>query len=200
MPSSISCLKIPANKMIQRGGWLLLLLMLGLTAYDLGRSFLHSEERPALAFSHARGPLILLTNSSRRLDGIHQINDGMQLVGAIKLADLELPPEVQKRLLGYAPFESGRSFEFHIVGQRVQSFAAGWMPAAMRISLGIPLQLKRMTSADWDDLPGVGASLARRIGSFRQLNGEFGSLRELHRVKGIGQKQIDQWRQYFYEL
>ncbi len=183
--------------MVARGGWLLLLLMLGLTVYDLGRVSFLSEESPALRVSGRQGMQILLLDNAARLDGIHQINDASQLLDVINLAGISVPTYLQQELLGKAVIIDGKMLIFHIVDGAVVSVDLGWMPAAMRMSLGIPLHVNRMSGTDWDDLPGVGPSLALRIENDRHKNGDFGSLKELQRVKGVGLKRIAKWKPFF---
>ena len=40
-------------------------------------------------------------------------------------------------------------------------------------------------------LPGIGATLAERIVSYRENEGEFGSIEDLKKVKGISKKKIE---------
>ena len=53
---------------------------------------------------------------------------------------------------------------------------------------------------EFEDLPGVGESLARRIVSYREQEGEFGDYRELSQVRGVSTGLIDSWKQYFEPL
>jgi competence protein ComEA len=73
----------------------------------------------------------------------------------------------------------------------------GWLPASQRIAVGIKLHPDRMTQHDWESLPGIGVHLAERIEADRQKNGEFGSLENLKRVRGVGSKSIVTWRAFF---
>lgn len=57
-----------------------------------------------------------------------------------------------------------------------------------------PLDLNRATDKDFDALPGVGPTLAKRIMKYRQSVGRFHSLDELRAVKGIGKKKFEQIR------
>lgn len=183
--------------MIVRGGWLLLIVMLGLTALDLGRSSLRPEESPAFAVSPLQLTQILLIDSSGHLDGIHQINDAEGLIDVINLAGLRLSSDLRHKLLDRERFDGGESIVFRVDSGVIDAIEFGWMPAALRMTLAIPLCVNRMTLADWDDLPGVGPSLAQRIDRNRQLNGEFTSFIELKRVKGVGKQRIKKWNPFF---
>lgn len=71
------------------------------------------------------------------------------------------------------------------------------LSATHRLALGVPLEISRMTRADWEILPGVGPRLAARIDLYRQKNGDFSRLDELLRVRGVGKKRIASWRKFF---
>jgi len=73
----------------------------------------------------------------------------------------------------------------------------GWLPASQRMALQIPLHPDRMEQSDWQALPGLGPSLGKAIEQNRQENGDFGSVRTLLRVKGIGQKRLADFSVYF---
>ncbi len=182
--------------MAARGGWLLLLFMFCLTIYDLGRPSFHSEETPAFSVFDQRGIQIQLIDNAGLLDGIHQINDAGQLINVINLANLYVP-DYLRHDLQEAGVDDGKTFKLHVVDGVVSSVETGFMSAALRISLGIPLDINQMTESDWDDLPGIGTSLALRIENDRQENGDFGSVDGLKRVKGIGFKRINKWRDFF---
>ncbi|MFA5701170.1 MAG: helix-hairpin-helix domain-containing protein [Desulfuromonas sp.] len=72
-----------------------------------------------------------------------------------------------------------------------------WMRAGMRMTLGILLHPDRMNAADWEDIAGIGPVLARRIVSWRQKNGDFGSILRLQQVAGVGPKTITSLRPWF---
>ena len=128
---------------------------------------------------------------------MYQLNDGLSLFDVIKLTvfpanDFSLPADV--------PLGPAIDGAHYIVGkkqQKIEIVQRGWMSASQRIVLGIPLHPDRMSSSDWLALPGIGLKLADRIDRDRQKNGDFGSLAALNRVKGIGQKSIENWRIFF---
>lgn len=177
------------------GRWLVLILALCFVS-DLGRSVLWQQEQPAQRLS-APQKQILVRGLGPVSDGIHQNNDARKMLGAILLTNLSVAPSVQEILNDISWFEDGRLLLFRCEGERVVNLSLGWMPAAMRMTLGIPLQVARMTEADWQDLPGIGAATARLIEFERQINGEISSLAQLKHVNGIGEKRIEQWRPYF---
>jgi competence protein ComEA len=60
-----------------------------------------------------------------------------------------------------------------------------------------------INQADWPELcelPGIGATLARRIVEHRQSHGPFRSLDDLRRVRGIGPKTLERIRPYLAPL
>ena len=180
-----------------RGGWLLLVLILGLTVYDLGWISFSREKSPALSISPVKGAHVLLMNTETEIDGIHQFIDVQQLLGVIELAELELSPSLHAMLLNDDWVEDGKYLNFNKNARVLETVELGYMSAALRMSLGIPLQTNHMSAADWDDLPGIGASLALGIEKDRHKNGEYTSLDDLKRVKGVGIQRIEMWRKFF---
>jgi competence protein ComEA len=65
-----------------------------------------------------------------------------------------------------------------------------------KMILGIPLDPNSLTSAEWELLPRIGPTLARRIVQDRQENGDFRSIRDLDRVPGIGAATLRQLKGY----
>ncbi len=57
-------------------------------------------------------------------------------------------------------------------------------------SLEVLLDLNSATPADLETLPGVGTALAARIVTYRSKHGAFGSVDELGRVPGFGEKLV----------
>jgi competence protein ComEA len=66
-----------------------------------------------------------------------------------------------------------------------------------KMILGIPLNPNSLTVAEWEMLPRIGPSLAKRIVADRQYNGEFLSIIDLDRVPGIGAATVKQLEGYF---
>ena len=128
------------------------------------------------------------------VDGVYQINDGSTLCDVIKLTNYsfaDTSPSCDISLV------NGQRYFFKKKARRIELVEKGWMSAGRRMALAVPLHPDRMTLADWQSLPGIGEKLAVRIETDRQKNGEFGSLENLVRVKGIGQKGLDKWRNFF---
>jgi competence protein ComEA len=181
----------------RRGATLLVVLLLAFAVTVCGRGFLsRGEEPPAFFVEKSPGVHVLLGNGFP-CPGVHQFIDGMTPKGVMEMTDLVPAPALTARADMLLPLRPGEALTIALADGQVAELARYWMPAAQRISLGIPLHPDRMTIADWEDLPGIGPKLALAIDADRQQNGDFGVLERLQRVKGIGQKRVKEWEKYF---
>jgi competence protein ComEA len=71
------------------------------------------------------------------------------------------------------------------------------MTVEERMILGISLDPNRMTSHDWEKLPGIGPVTAKKIIIDRQNNGDFKSVYDLKRISGIGDTKVTNLEQFF---
>jgi competence protein ComEA len=134
------------------------------------------------------------------VSGVYQFNDGLTPRDVIKLTDPLLADNLAIDSDWLQPMRSGESFRFLVKkGQKITLLQRSWMSASHRMALTIPLHPDRMSRRDWKALPGIGDSLAERIENNRQKNGDFGCLEALTRVKGIGEKRINRWKEFFGE-
>jgi comEA protein len=53
------------------------------------------------------------------------------------------------------------------------------------------INLNRATLQELDSLPGIGEELGKRILAYRESKGNFSSIEELKKIKGIGQKTFE---------
>ena len=133
------------------------------------------------------------------VSGVYQFNDGLPLRDVIKLTAPLLVEKISKDPVWSHPLRDGESILFVKKGRQIEVLQHGWMPASHRLAMAIPLHPDRMSVHDWTALPGIGATLADRIESDRQKNGDYGGLNALMRVKGVGVKRIASWENFFGE-
>lgn len=77
-------------------------------------------------------------------------------------------------------------------GPDIQSSVGGVSQGAAQIAQLV--DLNRATAEDFEQLPGVGPVLARRVVAYRESRGGFHAIEELRGVKGIGQKKLERLR------
>ena len=124
-----------------------------------------------------------------------------------------LLPNVTSRYLGDSDIQSvlgpdgiEKLYDFNVAN--IESFARSERIRALgEVAIPVPLtsyhetwQPINVDTATWqefEDLPGVGEALARRIVADREKFGDFGDFRGLSRVKGISGKGVEQWAEYF---
>lgn len=58
--------------------------------------------------------------------------------------------------------------------------------------------LNKVTKEELMEIPGIGEVLAQRILDFRQLHGPFQSVEDLEKVNGIGEKRLEDLRNYLF--
>jgi competence protein ComEA len=71
------------------------------------------------------------------------------------------------------------------------------MAANKLLVFSIPLDLNRASVEDLCLIPGIGESLAREIVNYREKRKGFGSMDELKKVKGFGEKKWKEFREFF---
>ncbi len=181
----------------RRGTTLLVVLLLVFAVMVCGRGFLSREEEPPAFFVERPPGVCVLLGSGFPSPGVHQFIDGTTPTGVMEMTGLAPAPMLAARADLLFPLRTGEALKIAVADGQVAEVSRYWMPAAQRISLGIPLHPDRMGIADWEDLPGIGPKLALAIEADRQQNGDFGSLEALLRVKGIGPKRIREWKKLF---
>ncbi|MEZ4598664.1 MAG: helix-hairpin-helix domain-containing protein [Syntrophotaleaceae bacterium] len=180
-----------------RGINLLVGILLVVTGSHLGRSVFSAREDPP-AFLHAvEDQNWVALGSGFPRPGVHQFIDGQtpRSVIQMSLGGYSLPSTYDERL--DRPLDNGEELDLIVKDIEIVEILRKWMPASQRIVLMIPLHPRSMIGEDWMALPGIGPKLAERIEEYRQKNGDFSSLEDLEKVRGIGEKRISAWEEFF---
>jgi len=162
----------------------------------LSREVFHNGDLPVF-LPQEQGIMQIELTGGDLVAGMYQFYDGLTPADVIKLTMPEMSLILGPDTGWFQPLSNGEILRFNKKDQKIALLRREWMPASHRIAMGIPLHPDRMTQTDWLVLPGVGAGLAARIESDRQKNGEFGSLKALARVNGIGVKRLNHWKIFF---
>ncbi len=78
----------------------------------------------------------------------------------------------------------------------LSSSAAALSPSPERSASTLLVDINRASQAELETLPGIGPALAERIIDFREQNGAFLSPEDLTKVKGIGDKTLEELLPY----
>ncbi|MEE8423833.1 MAG: ComEA family DNA-binding protein [Thermodesulfobacteriota bacterium] len=70
------------------------------------------------------------------------------------------------------------------------TISVGLMDGEKRLLFHLPIDINQATQGDFEALPGIGKTLARRIVKSRDTYGAFQSADDLKRVYGIGEKKL----------
>lgn len=181
------------------GGAALLLLL----AFLMLMSYMSRESCVAGAPAFALPPgavLVQFGSGFPQAESVRQISDDASIAGVIELAGLPLTAVCAGEARSQAAVKSGQRLDLQVQDGVVEGFFLGWMPAAQRVALGIPLHPDQMNCDDWQYLPGIGPRIAQRIVVNRQKFGDFGTLEGVTRVQGIGNRNISAWRHFFIRL
>ncbi len=177
---------------------LILLLLLFIPLFRQGRG-VPPKRVPAAFFNYSSGLVVVRVRGPEVLDRIYRINDGATLQTVIYMAVGEGGRQVSPQGVLARRMTNGDVVE--LVGKpgKRLDIKMKTMKARERMVLGIPLDPDRMDQADWEALPGIGPKLAERIVCDRQLNGDFGPIERLKRVRGIGDGVIARIKRYFLD-
>jgi len=182
-----------------RGTHLLVTLLLLWLALLCGREFFLQGEGPPAFFLEKRLGVAVLLGEGFPRPGVHQFYDAVTPMGVMEMTGLVLGAEFEPDPGLARPLCDGEALDVVFLEGQVAEIKRFWMPAPQRLALGIPLHPDRMSREDWESLPGIGPRLAQAIEDERQRNGDFGSLEGVQRVKGIGEKRIAGWQNFFSE-
>ena len=70
------------------------------------------------------------------------------------------------------------------------------MSGAQLLTLGLPMDLNRVTAEDLGAVPGIGPALAQRIVDYRKAHGPFKQVEDLREVAGVGPESLQKLKPY----
>jgi competence protein ComEA len=130
--------------------------------------------------------------------GIYTVNANSLAINVINMAEPLHPQEAYTIAPSAAPpLQNGSAANLGVLPDGTPQLTVGQMTVAERMILGIPLDIAVMNEADFDRLPGIGPTLARRIVAYRQNNGGILTVDDLIEIEGIGEKKYKVIRQCF---
>ncbi|MDY6847826.1 MAG: helix-hairpin-helix domain-containing protein [Thermodesulfobacteriota bacterium] len=180
----------------RQGVLLLIGAILTFLLLSQGRLLFSAQEPPVLPPAPSSQIIVEIAAGVPR-PGIYQFSDGLPWLAVISLTNLDCVRPALQSGIPDASIANGQRLAFFCNSLNKLEVETSWMSAAHRMALGVSLHPDRMSVDDWQALPGIGPRLAERIEQDRQLNGDFGQIDRLRRVKGIGAGRISQWQNFF---
>ncbi len=180
----------------QKGTLVLVLILLLVGCWEFCRVRCSGSALEMQSPLQTRGTVVFLGNGFPE-QGIHQFYDDPTPQSVIHMTLCGVALNNKKGAGLDAPLESGEGLDLLLENGQLLEVKRFWIPSEKRMALFIPLHPDHMSRGDWEALPGIGPKLAERIEANRQINGDFGCLENLERVKGVGEKRIQQLKKYF---
>lgn len=130
--------------------------------------------------------------------GIYQVAANSLAAIVIKLAEpLGALKPYKMDAVAVRPLLNGSAVKLSLLPDGSPLLTVYQMTVPECLVLGIPLDISKMSEADFDRLPGIGPALAMRIIEFRQKNGGILSVEDLAAIEGIGEKKFKMISTYF---
>ena len=133
-----------------------------------------------------------------RHPGIYPIAVNEMTISAIKMAGPMPPIEngISKND-ATAYLENGMDLRVAIRPDGTIQLSKNKMTTGERLVLKVPLEINAMSESDFDRVPGIGPTIAKRIAEYRQSNGGRMEVSDLLSIEGIGEKKFNHLLKYF---
>lgn len=162
-----------------------------------GRDSSSAAGKGTALFAGDPGTIMIKVTGVEGKAGVYRLPKGADLRSVIEMTLSEFPEKCFMKTESRRLLKNGDWVILDESRPECSGISVKMMTARERMLLGIPLDLSSMTKLDWEMLPGIGPTIARRIEEDRQINGDFATLKDLERIKGIGEKTVGKIEKYF---
>lgn len=163
---------------------LLILAVLLVMVYLLKEGAIHPQDQPLQAYP--QGHPVYVEIADEKGEMIYTFEGK---TNEVPLRDV-IPPHLPSPLKG----EKVKTGTKITIGP--DGLSTSIMDGEKHLVLGIPLDINKATTRDFEALPGIGPKLAERIVEARTRLGGFKSIDDLKQVKGIGEGKLERIRRY----
>ena len=137
------------------------------------------------------GTMLIKVSGDVRHPGIYEVPANLLAISVINMA-MPITPLGQDTIKAAAAAPLLHGSAVNLAGvEGTPRITVDMMTVTERMVLGIPLDIARMSEADFERLPGIGPALARRIVRYRQNNGGVLRINDLTTIEGVGEKKLE---------
>jgi len=160
---------------------------------------LYIKSRPSQNFSArpafrvlSSGRMLIKVSGDVRNPGVYEVPANTLAATVIKMAHPVKPfgRDINKPIAALSLL-NGQAVDLAIRSDGFGQITVTSMTVPERMVLGLPLDISSMREADFDRLPGIGPALAKRIVTYRQINGGILHFNDLTAIEGMGEKKLE---------
>jgi competence protein ComEA len=174
----------------QRGLLMLLPILLGAWALR-GLVSSQSEQGPIMC----ENQLYILIAGEVKNAGVYGFDGVPSLVELLERAGGLQSGFISEELKASLELAQGTSLRINSENGHVR-ISSGSLPAAYKVTLGIPLSLNTASQSELEAIPHIGPSLAGKIINHRSRNGPFTAVEQIKSLPGVGNVRYVQIKPY----
>lgn len=144
---------------------------------------------------HSAVPLIVQIEGAVEHPGVYEVPEGTRLFELLERAGGAKADADLRGLNLAAPLYDGQKIVIPALPRPERTSGSPSSPFSLSPPLGVSLvNVNTASPEELETLPGIGEVLAQRIVEYREAHGPFKSPEDLLKIKGIGPKTLEKFR------